>query len=75
MPKSEFQSTPFGKPDYRLSQLNTYTLGVGLTWKIKDRVSLDAAYKRYMQRGLDGATSDTAYADANVWTLGLRVWF
>lgn len=61
--------------DYRLSQMNTYTVGVGLTWKIKDRVSLDAAYKRYMQRGLDSVTSDKAYADAHVWTLGLRVWF
>ena len=61
--------------DYRLSQMNTYTLGVGLTWRIKDRVSLDAAYKRYMQQGLDSATSNRAYADANVWTLGLRVWF
>jgi opacity protein-like surface antigen len=55
--------------------MNTYTLGVGLTWKIKDRVSLDAAYKRYIQQGLDGVTSGQAYADANVWTLGLRVWF
>lgn len=61
--------------DHRLSQMNTYTLGVGLTWKIKDRVSLDASYKRYIQQGLDDATSSKAYADANVWSLGLRVWF
>ncbi len=61
--------------DYRLSSMNTYTLGIGATWKIKDRVSLDAAYKRYIQQGLDGVTSAQAYTDANVWTLGLRVWF
>lgn len=61
--------------DYRLSRMNTFTYGIGATWKIKDRVSLDAAYKRYDMQGLDGKTSAKAYPTADVWTVGMRVWF
>jgi hypothetical protein len=61
--------------DFRLSRMNTFTYGIGITWKIKDRVSLDAAYKRYDMQGLDGVTSASAYPTADVWTLGLRAWF
>ena len=43
--------------DYRLSRLDTYTYGLSVTVKIKDRVSLDAAYKRYVMEGRDGVTS------------------
>jgi hypothetical protein len=34
---------------------------------------LDAAYKRYEMRGLDGRTAASNYPKANVWTLGLRL--
>ena len=61
--------------DYRLSRLDTFTYGISATVKIKDRVSLDAAYKRYVMEGRDGATSASAYPSAHVWTLGLRLWF
>jgi hypothetical protein len=61
--------------DYRLSRLNSFTYGLGITWKIKDRISLDAAYKRYVMEGLDGVTSQSAYPSANVFTVGLRAWF
>jgi hypothetical protein len=61
--------------DFRLSRMNTFTYGIGITWKIKDRISLDAAYKRYDMQGLDNVTSGSAYPTANVWTVGLRVWF
>jgi len=61
--------------DYRLSQMQTWTYGLNLTVMVAGRVYLDAAYHRYDMRGLDGVTSQSAYPDANVYTLGLRVWF
>jgi hypothetical protein len=30
---------------------------------------------RYIMQGLDGATSQSAYPDANVVSIGARVWF
>ncbi|MBI3853013.1 MAG: DUF3570 domain-containing protein [Verrucomicrobia bacterium] len=60
--------------DYRLSALQTFTYGIGVTWKIKDRVSLDLAYKRYEMVGKDNKTSASAYPSANVFSAGLRVW-
>jgi len=38
-------------------------------------LSLDASYMRYIMSGLDGVTSQSAYPSANVFNLGLRVWF
>ena len=61
--------------DYRLSAMQTFTYGVSATIKIKDRVSLDLAYKRYDMLGLDNVTSGSAYANANIFSGGLRIWF
>jgi hypothetical protein len=61
--------------DFRLSEMNTFTYGLDVTWKIRDGVSIDAAYKRYVMKGLDGVTSASAYPSANVFTIGLRAWF
>ncbi len=61
--------------DYRLSKLETFTYGVGISWKIKNRVSLDLAYKRYEMVGMDNKTSSSAYPTANVFTGGFRIWF
>jgi len=60
--------------DYRLSAMRTITYGLSATWKIKDRVSLDVAYKRYNMFGKD-ATPRDAYTDANIFSGGFRVWF
>ena len=61
--------------DYRLSDMQTFTYGLSATWKIKDRVSLDFAYKRYDMIGKDNVTAKDAYPNANVFSGGVRVWF
>ena len=61
--------------DYRLSAMRTFTYGLSATWKIRDRVSLDVAYKRYDMVGKDNATPKDAYTNANVFSGGIRIWF
>lgn len=61
--------------DYRLSELDTLTFGVNLSYKLKEWLSVDFGYKRYLMNGLDGVTSSTAYPKANVFSIGARVWF
>ena len=61
--------------DYRLSELQTFTVGVDVTCRITRYLSLDAGYHRYVMQGLDGITSPSAYPSANVGTFGLRLWF
>jgi len=68
-------SGPFYSSDYRLSKLETTSLGMKLVWTPIDRLQLDVAYERYSMRGLDGGTSSYAYPRANVITLGIqRAW-
>jgi len=72
----DFNTAPtYYSADYRLSEMESFALGISVNWKIYDRISFDATYKRYVMRGLDGVTSQTAYPSANVFTVGLRVWF
>ena len=61
--------------DYRLAALQSFTYGIGVTAKIKDRVSLDFAFKRYEMLGKDGVTSPLLFPKANIFSAGLRVWF
>ena len=61
--------------DYRLSHFQSLGAGVDITWRVHKYVSLDAGYLRYDLEGLDGVTSQSAYPSANVFTVGLRVWF
>ena len=61
--------------DYRLSNLETFTVGLGINCRIQSWLTLDAGFKRYIMRGLDGVTSPTAYPSANVFTMGARLWF
>lgn len=56
--------------DYRLSELETFTYGVGLQVKVCEHFTLDLAYKRYVMSGLDGITNDSVYPSANVFTAG-----
>jgi len=72
----DFNTPPtYYSADYRLSELESYAVGVSLNWKVRDWLSIDATYKRYVMRGLDSVTSPTAYPSANVLTVGARVWF
>jgi hypothetical protein len=61
--------------DYRLSSMETFTYGIGLTAKVLNWLSLDVAYKRYEMFGLDSVTSPSAYPRANIVTVGARIWF
>ncbi len=65
----------FYSADYRLSRLETFTYGVTASARISERFSIDASYHRYEMQGLDGVTSPSAYPQANVLTIGGRVWF
>ncbi|HTH46788.1 MAG TPA: DUF3570 domain-containing protein, partial [Candidatus Limnocylindria bacterium] len=51
--------------DYRLSQFNSYTYGVTLSWRVQEHFSIEAGYKRYEMQGLDGITSLSAYPKAH----------
>lgn len=61
--------------DYRLSHFQSFSYGLNFTYRIQQHVSIDAGYMRYVMDGLDHATSQSAYASANVFTIGLRIWF
>ncbi len=65
----------FYSADYRLSEFESFAAGLSLNWKIRDWLSLDVAYQRYVMKGLDSVTSQSAYPSANVFTLGTRIWF
>lgn len=78
---ADFYATEFtGAPkiyssDYRLSKLATLTAGLKLIWKAYDKFTISLAYDRYSMWGRDGATSNEAYPDANVVTLGFKLWY
>lgn len=61
--------------DYRLSELQAFTYGVGIQVKLGSHVTLDAAYKRYIMEGLDRITPSATYPSAHVFTLGCGIWF
>lgn len=65
----------FYSSDYRLSELESVGVGVTVSWRVYKHLSLDASYMRYVMRGLDGTTSQSAYPSANVVSFGARVWF
>jgi hypothetical protein len=46
-----------------------------LSYRVCQYFSVDLGYSRYIMQGLDGATSQSAYPSANVYTLGGRFWF
>jgi hypothetical protein len=62
-------------PDYRLSNMQTFTAGINVMVKATKWLIFDASYKRYVMQGLDGVTSQTAYPSANVFTIGARILF
>ena len=61
--------------DYRLSELQTMTAGVSLSWKVVDHFYVEASYERYIMQGLDGQTPQDVYPNANVFTVGARLSF
>ena len=63
---------PFYSSDYRLSAMRTFTYGLKIVWNATDALQFDAAYDRYDMRGRDHITPQSAYARANILTLGAK---
>ena len=72
----DFNTRPtYYSADYRLSEFESFAAGLSLNWKIRDWLTFDVGYQRYVMKGLDRVTSQTAYPSANVFTIGARIWF
>ncbi|HZM02465.1 MAG TPA: DUF3570 domain-containing protein [Candidatus Saccharimonadales bacterium] len=72
----DFDNLPaYYSSDYRLSELETFDFSATLTYRVWKHLSIDLAYSRYIMQGLDGATSQSAYPSANVYSIGGRIWF
>jgi len=69
-------SGPNYSADYRLSSLDTLSLGVRARWQINENLSASIAYEYYSMsgRGSNKAPSQ-AYLDADIWTFGLSAKF
>ena len=61
--------------DYRLSFLETVTLGLEGTVRLGEQCDLRLSYQRYWMRGLDHQTRQATYPGANIFTLGLNYTF
>lgn len=73
---TSFAAAPrFYSSDYRLSEMQTLAVGLNLTVKATEWLSVDLNYKYYTLRGLDGVTSQTAYPSANIAAVGFRINF
>jgi hypothetical protein len=72
---TEFTGTPqYYSSDYRVSAEESFNLGLQLRWWLaKEKFALDLGYERYISRGLDGKTSQSAYPDANSFTVGFHL--
>lgn len=66
------QNGPFYSSDYRLSAMRTTTAGLKAIWQVTPRLELDAAFERYQMRGRDGVVPQSAYARADIVTVGAR---
>ena len=64
---------PAYSSDYRLSSFDAVTCGIKATLKVQQHVQLELAYDRYAMRGRDGATPQSAYPLANIYTAGARI--
>jgi len=58
----------FFSSDYRLSFLETFTLGIDATIKLHDHWNLQLGYQRYWMRGLDGVTLQSTYPRGHIYT-------
>jgi hypothetical protein len=65
----------FYSADYRLSKLQTFTLGLEATIKVREHFDLHLGYQRYWMHGLDHETDQSTYPKANIFTIGLSYAF
>jgi hypothetical protein len=73
---TRFTGNPeFYSADYRLSAEQTFSFGVQAHYKFTDSCALDLGYERFISRGTDGITSQSAYPDANILRVGFALKF
>lgn len=74
---TSFSGNPtYYSSDYRVSAEQTFNLGMQVRWNIiPDKLALDLGYERYISRGTDGKTSQSAYPDAHSLTAGVHFQF
>ena len=65
----------FYSADYRLSKMETLTLGLEATIKLREHLDLHLGYQRYWMHGLDHETDQSTYPKANIFTVGLSYAF
>ena len=63
---------PYYSADHRLSSFDSHTLGLKISYFLKDDLYVDAGYDRYFTDGKDGLTDKRVYPNANIFTLGLQ---
>ena len=63
---------PFYSADYRLSSFDSQSLGLKISYSLKDDLLVDVGYDRYFTDGKDGLTDKRVYPNANIFTLGLQ---
>tara|TARA_Y100000814_G_scaffold179989_1_gene131529 strand:+ start:2325 stop:3473 length:1149 start_codon:yes stop_codon:yes gene_type:complete len=72
------ESTPGVAPhysaDYRLGKFDTHTYGLKIIYNFWEKFSVDVALEHYEMKGKDD-TPQSAFADADVLTIGATVWF
>jgi len=61
--------------DYRLSYMETFTLGIEGTIHIGEQFDVRLGYQRYWMHGLDHETLQAVYPNANIFTIGLSYRF
>lgn len=64
--------SPYFSSDYRLSKMRTWMVGINASWELTPHCRLDTTLERYLMQGRDETTSASAYADANVISIGLH---
>lgn len=67
-------AAPYYSSDYRLSAMRTWMLGLKVVWDVAPWCTVDATVERYLMDGRDRVTPASAYADANIFTVGIRLW-
>ena len=74
---TEFTGNPdYYSSDYRVSAEQTFNYGLQVRWNVlPDKFAIDLGYERYISKGTDGRTSQSAYPDANSITAGFHIQF
>ena len=65
----------FYSSDYRLSALESFTLGLQANVKLHEHWNLQLGYQRYWMRGTDHETVQSTYPSASIYTIGLNFTF